>query len=80
MKEQSTATELQKSVFAAPPASTSTQPTVTGTLKPPDGSVQDGAKSPQGLKRPREDESDAEDASMEEDDDEDAEMEESDED
>ena len=67
-----TSTELQQSIFNAPPSSTSAPPpTAAGSLKPPD-TVTNGAQSVveglQGVKRRREDESDAEDAPMEEDD------------
>ncbi|KAI9821570.1 MAG: U2 snRNP complex subunit msl1 [Thelocarpon impressellum] len=74
--------ELQQSIFNAPPSSTNTGPTQSTSLKPPDGgaagtSAEEGAKSPQGVKRRRDDESDDEDAPMDEDDDGDAPMEDS---
>lgn len=77
-----TATELQQSIFNAPPSATTAPPTSTPTLKPPEAAVngavsEDGAKSPQGIKRRREDESDEEDAPMDEDDEGDAPMEDS---
>ncbi|KAI9848755.1 MAG: U2 snRNP complex subunit msl1 [Sclerophora amabilis] len=84
-----TATELQQSIFNAPPSSitagaTTASTTTTGTgLKPPEAGAaekdgaEDGAKSPQGMKRRRDDESDDEGAPMDEDDedDEDVQME-----
>ncbi|KAI9752502.1 MAG: U2 snRNP complex subunit msl1 [Lichina confinis] len=73
-----TATELQQSIFNAPPslAVGSTAPGVSAaTLKPPPNEAaakdqEDEAKSPQGVKRRRDDESDEEEAPMEEDEDE----------
>ncbi|KAI9845699.1 MAG: hypothetical protein M1838_001562 [Thelocarpon superellum] len=70
-------TELQQSIFNAPPSSNAAP-----TLKPPGSTAADpiaegGAKSPQGLKRSRDDESDEGDAPMDEDDDGDAPMEDS---
>ncbi|KAI9724333.1 MAG: hypothetical protein M1812_000401 [Candelaria pacifica] len=77
-----TATELQQSIFNAPPSAATVLPTSTGGLKPQDVAVngavsEDGANSPQGVKRRREDESDDEDAPMDEDDEGDASMEDS---
>lgn len=67
-----TSTELQQSIFNEPPSSTSAPaPTAAGSLKPPDkatNGVQSDTEGLQGVKRRREDESDAEDAPMEEDD------------
>ena len=71
-------TELQQSIFNAPPSSS-----MASTLKPPDPAaskqgVEEGGRSPQGVKRRREDEaSEAEHAPMDEDDDGDAPMEDS---
>ena len=72
-------TELQQSIFGAPPSAAATAASTAATsgsgagLKPPDSGMavegQDGARSPQGVKRGREDESDDEDAPMDEDDD-----------
>ncbi len=67
-----TSTELQQSIFNAPPSSLSAPPpSAASSLKPPDTAT-NGVKSdmdgPQGVKRRRDDESDAEDAPMEEDD------------
>ena len=80
-----TTTELQQSIFGAPPSSAiaSTGPSASAaSLKPPgDAAIsniaEDGGRSPQGVKRGREDESDEEDAPMDEDDDGDAPMEDS---
>ena len=71
--EQST--ELQKSIFNAPPSSIPSKPTGTNGLKP---AGVPSAGMPQGTKRPREDEeggSGGEDAPMEEGDESDAPME-----
>ncbi|KAI9789763.1 MAG: U2 snRNP complex subunit msl1 [Peltula sp. TS41687] len=81
-----TSTELQQSIFGAPPSAVSAAVGTTASganLKPPDNRAtskgeDDEAKSPQGMKRRREDESDEEDAPMDEDDDGDAPMEDSD--
>ncbi|KAI9880409.1 MAG: U2 snRNP complex subunit msl1 [Pleopsidium flavum] len=67
-----TSTELQQSIFNAPPSSLSAPPpSAVSSLKPPDTAT-NGVKSdtdgPQGVKRRRDDESDGEDAPMEEDD------------
>ncbi|KAI9818229.1 MAG: U2 snRNP complex subunit msl1 [Pycnora praestabilis] len=87
--QQVATTELQQSIFNAPPSSTTTTtappPASSATLKLPQAATngasepaEDGAKSPQGVKRRREDESDEEgDAPMEEDDEGDAPMEDS---
>ncbi|KAI9743411.1 MAG: U2 snRNP complex subunit msl1 [Candelina submexicana] len=77
-----TATELQQSIFNAPPSTATAPLTSNGGLKPQEAAVNgavsgDGAKSPQGVKRRREDESDDEDAPMDEDDEGDAPMEDS---
>lgn len=73
-------TELQKSIFNAPPSAAAEERPPTQTLNLPNGaSVKEAPKSPQGVKRRREDESDDEEAPMEEDDEGEA-MEESDED
>ncbi|KAI9883698.1 MAG: hypothetical protein M1823_004530 [Watsoniomyces obsoletus] len=80
-----TATELQQSIFNAPPPSTTTvAPTGSGptTLKPPGDAgamdtSDDGGKSPQGVKRRRDEESEDGDVPMDEDDDGDAPMEDS---
>ncbi|KAI9671584.1 MAG: U2 snRNP complex subunit msl1 [Caeruleum heppii] len=78
-------TELQQSIFNAPPSSLppapGAPPQTTG-LKPPAAAggadqAADGSKSPQGVKRRRDDESDDEDAPMDEDDEGDAPMEDS---
>ena len=81
--EQVAVTELQQSIFNAPPSS-SNLPQGTGapSLKPPEGTgagklPEEGAKSPQGVKRRRDEESDDEEALMDEDDDGDAPMEDS---
>lgn len=74
----SEATDLQKSIFNAPPSSVPAKPTVPNGLKPIEAGL---PPTPQGVKRPREDEDAAEesDAPMEEDDDDDdAPMEDSD--
>ena len=67
-----TSTELQQSIFNAPPSSTSgPPPAAAGSLKPhgtATNGVQSDAEGAQGVKRRRDDESDAEDAPMEEDD------------
>ena len=67
-----TSTELQQSIFNAPPSSTSAPPpTAAGSLKPTDGvtnRIGSDAEGVQGVKRRREDGSDGEDAPMEEDD------------
>ena len=67
-----TSTELQQSIFNAPPSSTSAPaPAADTSLKPPDvatNGVQRDGDGPQGVKRRRDEESDAEDAPMEEDD------------
>ena len=77
-------TDLQKSIFNAPPSSVSTKPTETNGLKPVESSL---PEPPHGVKRPRdeeeeekeekqvEDEDEAEDAPMEEDEESDAPME-----
>lgn len=59
-------TDLQKSIFGGPPGATAPAP----TAKPPEavnGAKEGPAPAPQGVKRPREEESDAEEAPMEED-------------
>jgi U2 small nuclear ribonucleoprotein B'' len=75
-------TDLQKSIFNAPPSSVSTKLTETNGLKPAEGSL---PEPPHGVKRPRDEEEeekeekqaeqDAEDAPMEEDEESDAPME-----
>lgn len=75
-------TDLQKSIFNAPPSSVPTKPTETNGLKPAEGSL---PEPPHGVKRPRDEEEeekeekqveeDAEDAPMEEDEESDAPME-----
>ena len=74
-----TATELQQSIFNAPPGSMNAIEPTPGagrTLKPP--TQAEGAKSPQGVKRAREEnDEDEEDVPMDEDDDGDAPMEDS---
>lgn len=72
----SEATDLQKSIFNAPPSSVPANPTTANGLKPNEAGL---PPLPQGVKRPREEEDAAEesDAPMEEDDD-DAPMEDSD--
>ena len=83
-------TDLQKSIFNAPPSSVPTRPTETNGLKPVEGSL---PEPPHGVKRPRDEEEeekeekgekeeeekqvedDAEDAPMEEDEESDAPME-----
>lgn len=67
-------TETQRSIFNAPPPSSLPKPPVA---PPPNGLRPEEAASlgPQGLKRPREEESDEEEAPMEEDDEGDAPME-----
>ncbi|KAI9797020.1 MAG: U2 snRNP complex subunit msl1 [Piccolia ochrophora] len=77
-----TATDLQQSIFNAPPSAAplAVPPTAPPGLKPPDGQegvAEEEAKSPQGVKRRRDDESDDEEAPMEEDDEGDASMEDS---
>ncbi|EPQ67270.1 U1 small nuclear ribonucleoprotein [Blumeria graminis f. sp. tritici 96224] len=71
-----TITELQQSIFNAPPSTASLPPKPPGTLRPPGDSITDGAKSPNasisGRKREREEENEAEedsegDVSMDED-------------
>lgn len=69
-------TDLQKSIFNAPPSSIPGRPADTNGLKPSDGAL---SKSAQTLKRPRDEEDeekedDAGDAPMEEDDESDAPM------
>ena len=71
-------TELQKSIFNAPPPSMTAKPAETNGLKP----AQSLPKPPQGVKRPRdeveeekEEEEDGGEASMEEDEESDAPME-----
>ncbi|KAL8908747.1 MAG: hypothetical protein Q9207_000604 [Kuettlingeria erythrocarpa] len=68
---QTTSTELQQSIFNAPPSSAVTGPPPTSLPKPPDsganGADTDGGKS-HGVKRGRDEESDDEGAPMEEDD------------
>ena len=81
-----TSTELQQSIFGAPPSSVSAavgSNASRANLKPPDTAAtskgdEDEAKNPQGMKRRREDESDEEEAPMDEDDNGDAPMEDSD--
>ncbi|KAL9112385.1 MAG: hypothetical protein Q9227_003227 [Pyrenula ochraceoflavens] len=70
----SEATDLQRSIFNAPPSSNLPKPP---QLQPPNGQVPESAPSPSvaGVKRPREDESDEEEAPMDEDDEGDAPME-----
>ncbi len=67
-----TSTELQHSIFNAPPSSTSVPPAdASGSAKPNESStngVQSDGDGAQGTKRRREDESDGDDAPMEEDD------------
>jgi len=70
-----TSTELQLSIFNAPPSSASgpapPSSAAAGSLNPPDtatNGIQSDAEGLQGVKRRRDDESDAEDAPMEEDD------------
>jgi hypothetical protein len=67
-----TATDLQQSIFNATPSTLPTAGSAPGQLRAP-AAVTNGSKSedegPQGVKRRREDESDAEEAPMEEDDD-----------
>ena len=70
------ATELQQSIFNAVPSAPGTAGASSGALKPPPSSEVAPA-SPQGVKRPRDDESDEGDVPMEEDDEGEA-MEESD--
>lgn len=73
----SEATELQKSIFNAPPSSVPAKPAVTNGLRSNEAGL---PQPPQGVKRPRDEEEDAggeSDAPMEEDDD-DASMEDSD--
>ena len=79
-------TDLQKSIFNAPPSSIPTKPAETNGLKPAEGSL---PEPPHGVKRPRDEEEeekeeekeekqtddDAEDAPMEEDEESDAPME-----
>jgi U2 small nuclear ribonucleoprotein B'' len=75
-------TDLQKSIFNAPPSSVSTKLTDTNGLKPAEGSL---PEPPHGVKRPRDEEEegkeekqaeeDAGDAPMEEDEESDAPME-----
>ena len=66
-------TDLQRSIFNAPPPSNLPKPP---QLQPPNGVAPESAPSPlAGVKRPREDESDEEDAPMDEDDEGDAPME-----
>ena len=73
-------TELQKSIFNAPPSTIPAKPAAPNGLKPVEVEL---PKPPQGVKRPREDEGenegveegDEEEASMEEDDESDAPME-----
>jgi U2 small nuclear ribonucleoprotein B'' len=75
-------TDLQKSIFNAPPSSIPTKPTETNGLKPAEGSL---PEPPHGVKRPRDEEEeekeekqveeDTEDAPMEEDEESDAPME-----
>ncbi|KAK5076967.1 hypothetical protein LTR64_005554 [Lithohypha guttulata] len=70
------ATEVQKSIFNAPPSSIPAKPTTNGVLST-------AGSGPQGTKRPHEDveeEEDQDDVAMEEDDDDDAPMEEDDDD
>lgn len=75
-------TDLQKSIFNAPPSSIPTKPAETNGLKPAEASL---PNPPQGVKRQREEEEDekdekkaeedeAEDAPMEEDEESDAPM------
>jgi U2 small nuclear ribonucleoprotein B'' len=75
-------TDLQKSIFNAPPSSVPTKVAETNGLKPAEGSL---LEPPHGVKRPRDEEEeekeekqvedDAEDAPMEEDEESDAPME-----
>ncbi|KAL2355098.1 RNA binding domain protein [Cryomyces antarcticus] len=67
-------TELQQSIFSAPPSSKAVAPVAAPAASAPEvpngGTVrEDDAKSPQGVKRRREEESDEEGAPMEEDED-----------
>lgn len=67
-----TSTELQQSIFNAPPSSLSALPPSAANFQKPPDTAMNGVKSdgdaPQGVKRRRDDESDGEDAPMEEDD------------
>lgn len=70
-------TDVQKSIFNAPPSSIPTKPADTNGLKPAETPL---PGLPQGVKRPRDEdaeekEEEAEDAPMEEDDESDAPME-----
>lgn len=69
--EPSTATELQKSIFNAPPGSVPNKPVGAVENKPPESEVAHGTKRP----REEEEESDGGEAPMEEDDESDAPME-----
>ncbi|MCJ1298378.1 U2 snRNP complex subunit msl1 [Hypocenomyce scalaris] len=68
-----TSTELQQSIFNAPPSTITTPPSSTATsLKPSEpgtNGMKPEAEGPKGVKRGREDESDEEGAPMDEDDD-----------
>ena len=82
---QVTTTELQQSIFGAPPSSllapvpsVSSVNATESSIDKPKTDVDGGAEGPKGVKRGREDESDDEEAPMEEDSD--APMEASDED
>jgi len=66
-------TDLQKSIFNAPPSSVPTRPTETNGLKPVEGSL---PEPPHGVKRPRDEEGEEKEEKQVEDDDEDASMEE----
>ena len=74
--ETTATTDLQKSIFNAPPSGIPAKPVETNGLKPAETGL---PKPPQGVKRPRDEEEekdeDAEEASMEEDDESDAPME-----
>jgi U2 small nuclear ribonucleoprotein B'' len=67
-------TELQQSIFNAPPSSVAVEAAPPGLPKPPPSNVngakdtESTAQSTQGMKRPRDEESEEEDAPMEEDD------------
>jgi len=63
-----TATELQQSIFNAPPSSAATTAPSLKRPEPDTNGVKEGSEEPQGVKRRREDESDEDEAPMEEDD------------
>ncbi|KAI9809824.1 MAG: hypothetical protein M1825_000257 [Sarcosagium campestre] len=76
-------TDLQQSIFNAPPSAAAALPSAPSTaLQPPPtasgtDAMEEDAKSPQGVKRRRDDESDEEEAPMDEDSEGDAPMEDS---